>query len=362
MLPEADVAFLDEVFFGSTAILNTLLWLLNERQFRRGATSVRVPLRVCVGASNALPEEPALVACTDRFLASVFVTSVPDSELETLLTLGLQPAPMGTQWLMGIRDRGWERGPTCGTFARSTERELVMRKAFLGSLCLALSIALSSRASFAQDAAPPPAPSEPPARPSDAPPQPATPHEPAAKMDLSTAANGPAVPRTYHVHEGFYLRATVGLSFYKSSFTDNKRGGAEYTDSGSSLPLDVLVGGSPNPGLVIGGAGLTDQQAGDNILLGPFIDGFPAVNKGWHLGGAIGLGLQSFRNTAVDERQFTHGVGGALWFGYDFWTAGEWAIGPQVRFLGLRTKDTQSGEDVSVFTRSISFGLSGVYN
>src|SRR4051812_12226158 len=60
MLPEAEIAFLDEIFLGSTAILNTLLSLLNERTFRRGATRVRVPLRVCVGASNGLPEDEAL--------------------------------------------------------------------------------------------------------------------------------------------------------------------------------------------------------------------------------------------------------------------------------------------------------------
>ena len=92
MLPEADVVFLDEVFLGSTAILNTLLGLLNERQFRRGHTRMNVPLRICVGAANGLPEDEGLAAFADRFLLHVFVEPVADNRLEDLLAGG---------WAMG---------------------------------------------------------------------------------------------------------------------------------------------------------------------------------------------------------------------------------------------------------------------
>lgn len=88
MLPEAELAFLDEVFLGSTAILNTLLGLLNERVFRRGHATLESPLRVCIGASNAIPEEPALAAFADRFLVRVFVEPIADAKLEALLDGG----------------------------------------------------------------------------------------------------------------------------------------------------------------------------------------------------------------------------------------------------------------------------------
>jgi MoxR-like ATPase len=95
MLPEADIAFLDEVFLGSTAILNTLLAILNERTFRRGHTVVRCPLRVCIGACNTIPEEAALAAFADRFLVRIFVEPVPDANLEELLesSWGLRTSP-----------------------------------------------------------------------------------------------------------------------------------------------------------------------------------------------------------------------------------------------------------------------------
>jgi MoxR-like ATPase len=90
MLPEADVAFLDEVFLGSTAILNTLLGVLNERRFRRGHTQINCPLRVCVGAANGLPEDEALAAFADRFLLHLFIEPVPDQQLEAMLAGGWQ--------------------------------------------------------------------------------------------------------------------------------------------------------------------------------------------------------------------------------------------------------------------------------
>ncbi|WP_371501549.1 AAA family ATPase [Kitasatospora sp. NBC_00374] len=107
MLPEAEIAFLDEVFLGSTAVLNTLLGLLNERVFRRGATALPSPLRVCVGAANHLPEDPALAAFADRFLARLFVEPVPDARLEELLEAGRRPAsaPPAPADLLGAVDR-----------------------------------------------------------------------------------------------------------------------------------------------------------------------------------------------------------------------------------------------------------------
>lgn len=104
MLPEAELAFLDEVFKGSTAILNTLLGILNERVFRRGHSVVHCPLRVCVGASNSLPEDESLAAFADRFLIRVFVDPIPDPRLEELLEGGWSLAQGETGEALSLAD------------------------------------------------------------------------------------------------------------------------------------------------------------------------------------------------------------------------------------------------------------------
>lgn len=68
MLPEAHIAVIDEVFKANAGILNSLLELLNEREFSNGAERVRVPLLTVIGASNEIPEnDEGLGAVYDRF-------------------------------------------------------------------------------------------------------------------------------------------------------------------------------------------------------------------------------------------------------------------------------------------------------
>lgn len=70
MLPEAHVAFIDEIFNGSGAILNNLLTILNERRFRNGRGVMDCPLSCAIGASNVWPDAQAgdLNALFDRFM------------------------------------------------------------------------------------------------------------------------------------------------------------------------------------------------------------------------------------------------------------------------------------------------------
>ncbi|MDB6135794.1 MAG: ravA 2 [Verrucomicrobiales bacterium] len=100
MLPEADLVFLDELLNANSAILNSLLMVLNERVFRRGRETRRIPALMVAGASNHLPEDEALRALFDRFLLRVRCGPVPDRSLPAVLEAGWRlestdrPAPV----------------------------------------------------------------------------------------------------------------------------------------------------------------------------------------------------------------------------------------------------------------------------
>ncbi len=88
MLPEASLVFLDELLNANSAILNAMLMVLNERVFRRGRETRKLPLLMTIGASNHLPEDDALGALFDRFLLRVHCDNVPTDRLVDVLDAG----------------------------------------------------------------------------------------------------------------------------------------------------------------------------------------------------------------------------------------------------------------------------------
>lgn len=93
-LPSAKVGILDEVFKGSSAILNALLRIANERQFADNGQMHATPTRTLVGMSNEYPEDPALLAAFfDRFPIKLTVRPLDDADFSRMLGTVSSPAP-----------------------------------------------------------------------------------------------------------------------------------------------------------------------------------------------------------------------------------------------------------------------------
>lgn len=86
-LPEAEIAFIDECFRASSAILNSLLTLINERIYHNGTHIVKCPLITMFCASNDLPDGKDLEALSDRLLMKFDVQYVEQrASLHAILT------------------------------------------------------------------------------------------------------------------------------------------------------------------------------------------------------------------------------------------------------------------------------------
>lgn len=95
MIPEAEVLFLDEIFKANSAILNSLLTLLNSRRYTHGNETIRVPLLSLYAASNEVPTDDALSALFDRFLLRVRVDYLDSYHFRGLLQKGIELEAQG---------------------------------------------------------------------------------------------------------------------------------------------------------------------------------------------------------------------------------------------------------------------------
>ncbi|MCJ8346034.1 MoxR family ATPase [bacterium] len=89
-LPSAKLVFLDEVFKSNSAILNTLLTIINERKFYQDGKPHPVPLKILFGATNEIPTHSELDALKDRFTLKVKVCKVSEDRWDDLLFKGLE--------------------------------------------------------------------------------------------------------------------------------------------------------------------------------------------------------------------------------------------------------------------------------
>ncbi|MEZ4408697.1 MAG: AAA family ATPase [Polyangiales bacterium] len=104
-LPEARVAFLDEIFKSNSAILNTLLTIVNERKYYQDGEPVPVKLRMLFAATNDIPEQSELDALADRFVVKVETRPVKDEHFSELIDAGV-----ANEVYKATEQRPWARG------------------------------------------------------------------------------------------------------------------------------------------------------------------------------------------------------------------------------------------------------------
>jgi len=76
MMRQAKVIYLDDVFNGSSAILNSILTFLNERILHDRGERKKVAMQCLFAATNHIPESPELRAIFDRFVLRCAVDNI----------------------------------------------------------------------------------------------------------------------------------------------------------------------------------------------------------------------------------------------------------------------------------------------
>lgn len=104
-LPTAPLVFLDEVFKSNSAILNSLLTVINERKFYQDGVPLPVALKILFAATNEIPEHAELAALKDRFCLKAACRPVQEDRFVELIDAGLH---MGTCKDLG--QRPWVEG------------------------------------------------------------------------------------------------------------------------------------------------------------------------------------------------------------------------------------------------------------
>lgn len=89
-LPQSRIAFIDEIFKANSAILNSLLSLLNDGVYYEEGQAREAQLKMLFAASNHLPDDPSLAALSDRFTLKIPVFNTHQEHWDQLLRKGIE--------------------------------------------------------------------------------------------------------------------------------------------------------------------------------------------------------------------------------------------------------------------------------
>lgn len=181
------------------------------------------------------------------------------------------------------------------------------------------------------------------------------------------------------LHDGFYFRAGLGMAGLIGTYGVEEGGtvGSDIDASGLAVATELAFGGSPTPGLAIGGGiysstvpTTTHSQDGFEVdgetsaftLIGGFIDAYPDPKQGFHIQGAIGLGAASSggydSGSTDDVAGFGWGLMGGL--GYEAFVSNQWSIGAVARVLYINASMEPSDSTAGNFNVNTSAVLPGV--
>jgi hypothetical protein len=169
----------------------------------------------------------------------------------------------------------------------------------------------------------------------------------AGLVSVWSAAAAASAPET---HDGFFFQGNIGPGYLSTSpSTDGSD--VDSKISGFGVGGGLLFGGTPAPGLVIGGGtanvvafspkwtveGEEFETDGDISLnlstIGVFGTFYPDPNAGLSLHLMLAYGVLSVSNSDGDDSDNNpSGVAVTAGVGYDFWIAPEWSIGVMGRF------------------------------
>lgn len=173
------------------------------------------------------------------------------------------------------------------------------------------------------------------------------------------------------LHDGFYLRMSFGIGSGSATDTEQYSGvsNPDFKFSGTAIMLDILIGGSPVPGFVLGGGLVTHQilsptvkQNGQTVptvtgssvsldlnTIGLFTAIYPDPSSGFNFHALVGYGVISYNygdnTTSTNNPSGLSLMGGV---GYDFWVSDQWSIGPDLRVAYAKTSYSVGGDEVKI--------------